>query len=132
MHGAGSSPENGGVANVLGLQGHALQELIAEAVVKGAVETWGAAVRLQHSKALHLVVTVYEKLCFVAVDTHQHHVLQCPTHVAANQLVGDAICESLPKQGEEKSDDSCDTDANIQEGCINHSPSSLKHFIMRM
>lgn len=32
-----NSPEYGGVADVLGLQGHALQELIAEAVVKGAV-----------------------------------------------------------------------------------------------
>lgn len=82
---------------MLGLQRHALQELIAEAVVKGAVETWGAVMCLQDSKALHLVVTVYEKLRLVTVDTHQHHVLQCPTHVAANQLVGDAVCESLPK-----------------------------------
>lgn len=87
---------------MLRLQGRALQELIAEAVVKGAVKTGGAAVRLQHSKAFHLVVTVYEKLRFVAIDTHQHHVLHCPTHIAANQLVGNAICESLPKQGEEK------------------------------
>lgn len=101
-----SSPENGGAADVLGLQGHALQELIAEAVVKGAVETWGATVRLQHSKALHLVVTVYKKLRFVAVDTHQHHVLQRPTHIAANKLVGDAVCESLPKQREVRRDDS--------------------------
>lgn len=90
-------PENGGVADVLRLQGHALQELIAQAVVKGAVETRGAPVRLQHSEALHLIVSVYEQLRFVAVDTHQHHVLQGPTHVAANQLVGDAIGESLVK-----------------------------------
>lgn len=101
MYGVGSSPENGGVTDVLGLQSHALQELIAEAVVKGAVETRGAAVRMQHLKALHLIVTVYEKLCFVAVDTHEHHVLLRPTLVAANQLVGDAISESLPKQREE-------------------------------
>lgn len=99
-----SSPENGGVADVLGLQDHARQELVAEAVAKGAVEARGAAVRLQHLEAFHLVVTVYKKLGFVAVDTHQHHVLQRPTHVAANQLVGDAVSESLSKQEENQSD----------------------------
>ena len=83
---------------MLWLQGRALQELVAQAVVEGAVEAGGAAVGLQHAETLHLVLPVHQQLRLVAVDTHQHHVLHDSAHVAAHQLVGDAVGEELPRR----------------------------------
>lgn len=83
---------------MLGLQSHALQELVTEAVVEGAVEAWGAPVGLEHPEALHLILTVHKQLCLIAIDPHQDYVLQGPAHIAANQLVGDAVCESLQEE----------------------------------
>lgn len=51
-------PEYRLTADVLRLQGGALKKLVAQAVVEGAVEARGAAVRVQHSEALHLVLAV--------------------------------------------------------------------------
>lgn len=88
-------PEDGRAADVLGLQGHSLQELIAQAVVEGAVEAWSTSVRLQDTKALHFVLTVHKQFCLVPIDPNQDHVLHGPADVTANQLVRDAVGERL-------------------------------------
>lgn len=87
---------------MLGLQGHTLQKLIAQAIVEGAVETWSAPVCLQDTEALHFVFTVHKQFRLVPVDPHQDHFLHGPADVTANQLVCDAVGEKLQKE-EEKS-----------------------------
>lgn len=88
-------PKNRLAPNVLRLQRSSLQEFVAEAVVEGAVKAGGTSVRVQHSKALHLVFPVDQQLRFVAVNPDQDHVLHHRTHVAAEELVGDSIREKL-------------------------------------
>lgn len=83
---------------MLGLQSHSLQELIAQAVVEGAVEARGASVRLQDAKALHFVLTVHEQFCLVPVDPNQDDILHGPADVTANQLVCDTVSEKLQKE----------------------------------
>lgn len=79
-------------------EGCALQELVAEAIVEGAVEARSTAVCLQNLEALHLVLSVHKQLRLVAVDTHQNHLLHDTSHIAANKLVGDAIGEELQER----------------------------------
>lgn len=89
---------------MLGLQGHTLQKLIAQAVVEGAVETRSAPVRLQDTEALHFVFTVHEQFRLVPVDPYQDYFLHGPTDITANKLVCDAVSEKLQKE-EEKSEE---------------------------
>ncbi len=96
------SPEDGRAADVLGLQGHSLQELIAQAIVEGAVEAWSTSVRLQDTEALHFILTVHKQFCLVPIDPNQDHVLHGPADVTANQLVRDAVSERLQKEEEEE------------------------------
>lgn len=91
-------PENRLAADVLGLQGHPLQELIAKAVVEGAVQVRGAAVCIQHPEALHFVFTVHQQLGFIAINADQDHVLHDCAHIAAQEFVSYPICEKLQKK----------------------------------
>lgn len=85
------------VANVLGLQGGSLQELVAEAVVEGTVQLRRAAVSVQDAETLHLVLSVHQQLRFVAIYSDQNHVLQDGAHVAAEEFIGNPISENLQK-----------------------------------
>lgn len=82
-------------ADVLGLQGHPLQKLIAKAVVEGAVQARGAAVCVQHPETLHFVFTVHQQFGFVAINADQDHVLHDCAHIAAQEFIGYSICEKL-------------------------------------
>lgn len=88
-------PENRLAADVLGLQGHPLQKLIAKAVVEGAVQARGAAVCMQHPETLHFVFTVHQQFGFVAINADQDHVLHDCAHIAAQEFIGYSICEKL-------------------------------------
>lgn len=92
------SPENGLAADVLGLQGRPRQKLVAEAVVEGAVQARGTAVRVQHPETLHFVLTVHQQFRFVAINADQDHVLHDCAHIAAQELIGYSVREKL--QGE--------------------------------
>lgn len=83
---------------MLGLQGHTLQKLIAQAIVEGAVEAGSAPVCLQDTEALHFVFTINKQFRLVPVDPYQDHFLHGPADVAADQLVRDAIGEKLQKE----------------------------------
>lgn len=83
---------------MLRLQGSSLQKLVAQAVVEGTVEVGGAAVRVEYSETLHFVLPVNQQLCLVAINTNQNHILHNRAHIAAEQLVGDAICEELQQE----------------------------------
>lgn len=83
---------------MVGPQGDAGQELVAEPVLEGAVEVGGAAVGTQHLEVPQLRLPVHEELRFPAVDAHQHGVHHVLVRVAGHQLVGDAVGEEL--QGE--------------------------------
>lgn len=93
-------PEDGWAADVLGIKGGALQELVAQAVVEGAIEARGTPVGLQHPEALHLIIAVHKQLRLIAINANQDDVLHDFAHVAANQLVSDSISERLNRGGE--------------------------------
>lgn len=88
-------PENRLAADVLGLQGHPRQELVAKAIVKGAVQVRGAVVCIQNPEALHFVFTVHQQLGFIAINADQDHILHDPAHIAAQEFVSYAVCEKL-------------------------------------
>lgn len=72
-----------------------MHELVADAIVEGAVESRSTAVGVENLEALQLIVAVHNQLGLVAVHPHQHHVLRALVHVAAHQLVGRSFCEKL-------------------------------------
>lgn len=90
-----ASPEQHGVPDVLRAERISLHELVADAVVEGAVEARSTAVGMENLEALQLVVAVHNQLRLVAVHPHQHHDLWALAHVAAHQLVGCSFCEKL-------------------------------------
>lgn len=91
-------PENRLAADVLGFQGHPLQEFIAKAVVEGAVEVRSTAVCIQHPETLHFVFTVHQQLRFISINTDQDHVLHDCAHIAAQEFVSYPICEKLQRE----------------------------------
>lgn len=87
------------VSDILCPQRVPLHELVADAVLEGAVEARRATVGVEDLEAAQLVFPVHDQLCAVAVDTHQHHVLWVGLGVAAHELVGRAIGEELQHTG---------------------------------
>lgn len=63
-----SLPENVWIAHMLWIQGLSLHELVAQAVVEGAVELRGTAMSLQHPETLHLLVPIHQQLGLVPID----------------------------------------------------------------
>lgn len=88
-------PENGLAANVFRFQCSSLQKLITQTVVEGTVEARGTSVFMQYSETFHLIFTVNQELCFVAINTDQNHILHDCTHITAQQFIGYSICEKL-------------------------------------
>lgn len=82
-------------ANVLRLQGSALQKFITQTIVEGTVEARCTAVCMQDSETFHLIFTVHQQFCFVAINTDQNNILHYCTYIAPQQLIGYPICEEL-------------------------------------
>lgn len=98
-------PVDGWLPQQLVVQHRSSNELVADAVLKAAVDLWTAAMGVEHLEYLHLPLPVHVQLRHSAVQPHQNTagILQ-RTHVAADQLVGDALCEGLePNEKEKKS-----------------------------
>lgn len=53
---------------MLWIQGFSLHELVAEAIVEGAVELRGTAMGLQHTETLHLLIPIHQQLSLVPID----------------------------------------------------------------
>lgn len=89
-------PVDGGLPEQLIIQHCSSNKLVADAVLEAAVDLWTAAVGVEDLEHLHLPVPVHIELRHSAVQSHQNttRLLQ-RAHVAADQLVGDALCESL-------------------------------------
>lgn len=87
------------VSDILCPQSVTLHELVADAVLEGAVEARCAAIGVEDLETAQLVIPVNNKLGAVAVDTHQHHVLWIGLGIAAHELVGRAIGEELQQTG---------------------------------
>lgn len=77
-----------------------LNKLVADSILEAAVDLGATVVTVEQFKNLQLTFPVDEELRHPAVEPHQNHtgVLQRP-HEAADQLVGDAICELLEPEG---------------------------------
>lgn len=92
------TPVDGGLLQQLVLQHSSSNELVADAVLKAAVDLWTAPVSVEHLEYLHLPFPVHVELRHSAVQSHQNTAgLLERTHVAADQLVGDSFCESLER-----------------------------------
>lgn len=89
------SPEEPGLPDVLGSQGHAPHVLIAQPILEGAVEFGGAAMCSQQLEIPDLILPVHQQLSALPVHPDQHAVPHVLLHVAGHQLVGDAISEAL-------------------------------------
>lgn len=87
------------VSDILRPQRVTLHELIADAVLEGAIKARGAAVGVEDLETAQLVVPVNNQLGAIAIDTHQHHVLRVGLGVAAHKLVSRAIGEELQHTG---------------------------------
>lgn len=77
-------PENARITDMFWVQGSSLHELIAESVVKGAVQSGSTTVRMQDPKALQLLITVHKQLCFIPIDPHQYYIVQCIANIATD------------------------------------------------
>lgn len=88
-------PEDRLAADVFRLQGPALQKLVTQPIIKGAVKTRRTAVRLEHAETFHLVLSIHQQLGFVAINADQDHIFHNGAHIAAKELIGDSICEKL-------------------------------------
>lgn len=95
LHNSHTSPENRLAPNVFRLQRQSLQKLVTQSIVEGAVKTRRAAVRLEHPETFHLILPVNQQLGFVAINADQDHILHDRAHIAAQELVGDSVCEKL-------------------------------------
>lgn len=91
-------PEYRLAADVFRLQGQALQKLVTQPIIKGAVKTRRTAVRLEHTETFHLVFPVHQQLGFVAVNADQDHIFHDGAHVAAKELIGNSICKKLDQR----------------------------------
>lgn len=90
------APVDGGLLQQLVVQHSSLNKLVADAILKAAVDLWTTPVSVEHLEYLHLPFPVHIELRHSAVQSHQNTAgLLERTHVAADQLVGDPFCESL-------------------------------------
>lgn len=53
---------------MLWIQGLPLHELVAQAIVEGAVELGSTAMGLQHTETLHLLIPIHQQLGLVPID----------------------------------------------------------------
>lgn len=78
------------------IQNLPLNKLVADSILEAAIDLRTTAVTVEQLKNLQLAFPVNEELCHPAIEAHQNHtgVLQGP-HEAADELVGDSLCEPL-------------------------------------
>lgn len=89
-------PVDGGLPEQPVIQHRSSDKLVADAVLEAAVDLWTAAMGMKNLEHLHLLVPVHVELRHSAIQSHQDTTgLLHRAHVAADQLVGEAFCESL-------------------------------------
>ena len=89
-------PVDGRLPEQLVLQHGPSDKLVADAVLEAAVDLRTAAVGVEDLEHLHLPAPVHVELRHSAVQSHQNAAgLLEGAQVAADQLVGDALCERL-------------------------------------
>lgn len=67
-------PEYRLAADVFRLQGQALQKLVTQPIIKGAVKTRRTAVRLEYAETFHLILPIHQQFGFVAINANQDHI----------------------------------------------------------
>lgn len=90
------SPVDGRLSDQRGIQNGPWNKLVADAVLKGAVDLWTTAVRMEQLDHLHLSLPVHVELRHSAVESHED--AAAVLHEAADQLIGQPFSESLKGQ----------------------------------
>lgn len=92
-------PVNGGLVEQLIIQHCPLNKLITDAILEAAVDLWATAVGVKDLEHLHLSFPVHIEVSHSAIEPYQNttRLLQ-RAYIAANQLVGNALCEYLGKK----------------------------------
>merc|ERR1719414_546963 len=72
------------------------QKLVADPVVEGGVQ-FATAMDFLHSFHIsHFFISVYNFVCALSINSHQHNILFVPLQPASDEFVCDSISENLP------------------------------------
>lgn len=100
-----AEPVDGGLLEQLIIQNCSLHILIADSILKSAIDLRTTPMSMEDLEHLNFADPVHKELCHSAVQSHQNTTrLLERTHIAADQMIGDSFCECLElnKQGKNK------------------------------